>query len=53
MIPGTGHTTGRVGSNGVAGVGVLYDYGSREELTGAGSRSTAESVSEPQEALTL
>lgn len=38
MIGDRSHDMVGAGKNGISGIGVLYGYGSREELTGAGAR---------------
>ncbi len=53
MVGDRSHDMVGAASNGLDGVGVLYAYGSREELVRAGARTIVVNVNELGEALTL
>lgn len=53
MVGDRSHDMVGAANNGIDGVGVLYGYGSREELVRAGARTIVASVAELRGALTL
>ena len=51
MIGDRSHDMVGAGKNGIAGIGVLYGYGSREELIGAGARQVCATPAEIPDAI--